>query len=138
MEWESALKTADVVDYKFSMGTYEYPESYAVLPSEATFELNGNYDNYIYTTFTNTTPDILYDLYLTSALFDAEGNLIFVDGNSSSSVGVHPQNTVTLKTYIDGDILKYYQAHGITAERPLYGQAIYLRADTRPQVERTS
>lgn len=108
--WESALASSDIADYKFSMGTDDYVAPLKFVPCEATVEMN---DGYIYITLTNDTEETQYGLYLTAALHDAEGNLIFVNDQSVDNVGIHPGSTVTFRMYIDSDVVEYYANAGI-------------------------
>ena len=108
--WESALASSDIADYKFSMGTDDYGAPLKFVPCEATVEMN---DGYIYITLTNDTEETQYGLYITAALHDAEGNLIFVSDQSVDNVGIHPGSTVTFRMYIDSDVVEYYANAGI-------------------------
>ena len=111
--WENALKDENVVDCKFSVKESSNQYSSKTIPCEARYEYKGQYDHYIYVTFTNETNEVLYDTYITVAMYDSEGHLILVDGESADAIGVHPGSTVTLKLYVDGDLLKYYKTHSI-------------------------
>lgn len=112
--WDSALKNAAIGDYKFSIPVCRRDTTFTKIACEATFELNDDYENYVYVTFTNTTDDPLYDCYITAALSDAEDNLIFVDAESLSNAAVHAGSTVTIKLHIDYDLIVYYKEMGIT------------------------
>lgn len=113
---EKELETNTVTDYKFSIKAESQGIDYKKLPSEAVLSYKGgnSYDNYVYVTFTNTTTDILYGFAITVAMFDQNGDLIFVNGDSTSSIGIHPGSTVTIKTYIDGDLVKYFTQNSLT------------------------
>ena len=111
--WESALESSDIADYKFSMETDDYGAPLKFVPCEAAVEMNGEYDSYIYITLTNDTEETQYGLYVTAALYDAEGNLIFVNGRSADDVGIYPGSTVTFRMYIDSDFVGYYVNAGI-------------------------
>ena len=114
--WDSALKDASVADYKFSVDTGNWATKIVRIPCEVSYELDASdvYNNYVYVTFTNPLKEPMYDLYAAVALLDAEGNLLFVDGNSASSIAVHPGSTVTMRMRIDSDLIEYYAAHGLT------------------------
>ncbi len=111
--WDSALEDDDVADYKFSVGGDDYGYEFEEIPAEAEVQLNGDFDNYIYVTLTNDTEEIWDNTYITAVLRDQEGTLIFVDGGYHDNVLIHPGSTVTFRTYVDSDMLKYYAAHGI-------------------------
>lgn len=112
--WGDALKTTPVGEYKFSIPVRDRATEMTQIPCEATFELSGDkYDNYIYVTFTNTTDTPRYDFYVTAALYDAEGELIFVDSNILSSIAVHPGATLTVRMYIDSSMIEEYWANDI-------------------------
>lgn len=115
--WESALKETPVADYKFSLPAASDGRTITRVPSEAGFELTDEeysyYDNYIYVTFTNSSEEPVYDFYVSAALYDADGNLIYVDTSEISNIAVHPNSTVTAKLYIDGSVLSYYKENDI-------------------------
>lgn len=119
--YESAFEGAVIGDVKFSVQTKESEKGVGItrIPAEATYEIEGvdSYNNYAYITFTNETDEILYDCYVTVALLDAEGNVLFVDRNCYETLGVHPNSTVTLKAYIDQDLCEYYDVNGLTPVR---------------------
>lgn len=116
--YDSAFEDAVIGDIKFSVQTKEAGKGVEVtrIPAEATYEMNGvdSYNNYAYVTFTNETDEILYDCYITVALLDAEGNVLFVDRDCCETLGVHPNSTVTLKMYIDQELCEYYEANNLT------------------------
>lgn len=112
---ENALKTDTIADYKFSIKTEDRGSDYTKLPCEAKLEYSSasKYDNYINVTFTNTTESTLYGFAVTVAAFDQKGELVFVEGDSTSSIGVHPGSTLTLKLRIDSDLAEYFQRKDI-------------------------
>lgn len=111
--WEQTLVDNDIVDYKFSASPYKYVTKTSTVPCEVYGELDSDYSNYVYVTFTNTTDEIKYGFYTTIALWDTEGNLIFVNGDSADTTGVYPGSTITRKVYVDSDCIKHFKAHGI-------------------------
>ena len=111
--WESVLTDADVVDYKFSVGSSKTGNEIVFIPCEARHEFINEYSNYVYVTFTNTTDEVKYDFYITAALFDIEGNLVYVDSSILSYMGIHPGSTITRQMSISSDLVKYYKAKGI-------------------------
>ena len=111
--FNDSLETNDVADIRFSVETASSAESVSTIPCEVTYEINDSYDSYVYVTFSNESDDILYDTFITIALYDTDGNLMFVDGDSISALGVHPNSTVTIKASIDGDLVDYYAENEI-------------------------
>lgn len=113
---EDELKTKKVVDYKYSIKPDNYGNDYDMIPCEAEMEYSsadtGN--NYIYVTFTNPLDTILYGFAITVAMYDAQDELIYVNGDSTSSLGVHPGSTVTTKIYIDSDLAEYFLRNALT------------------------
>lgn len=115
-EWEDALETSPVTDYKFSISASDYSTTITQVPCEATFEYSDEdaYDNYVYVTLTNTTDQPVYDFYVVAALRDTEGALIYVDYGTLYNVAVHPDSTVTMQMSIDSDLCRYYAENGVT------------------------
>lgn len=121
------LETSTIADYKFSIGASDYGSDYDTLPCEAKLEYVGgdSYENYIYVTFTNTTDEVIDDFAVTAAIFDQDENLICVSSDSMSSIGVHPNSTITLRLYIDSDLAEYYDREKLvptTVDALLYVQ----------------
>lgn len=115
--WENALKETPVADYKFSLPVASDGQTITRVPSEATFELTDeeySYENYIYVTFTNSAEESISGFYISAALYDADGNLIYVGTNQISNVAIHPGSTVTAKMSIDSDMVSYYKENNIT------------------------
>ena len=114
--WDNSLKNVSIGDYKLSIPTTKRNRTVSKLPCEATFDLTDTdgFNNYVYVTFTNTTEEVLHNLYIVAALYDTEGTLIFVDSASLSSISVHPNSTITVEIYVDRDLMDYYAANGIT------------------------
>lgn len=114
--WENALKETPVADYKFSLPVASDGRTITRFPSEASFELTDeeySYDNYIYVTFTNSSEEPVDDFYVSAALYDADGNLIYVGTSEISNIAVHPNSTVTAKLYIDSSVVSYYKENDI-------------------------
>lgn len=115
--WENALKETPVADYKFSIPAESDGKTITRVLSEATFELTDeeySYDNYIYVTFTNSAEEPVEGFYISAALYDADGNLIYVGTNQISNIAVHPDSTVTAKLYIDSDMVAYFKENNVT------------------------
>lgn len=109
------LKTDTVTDCKFSIKTEEYGSDYSKIPCEAKLELSEDeYENYVYVTFTNDTDSILYNFAITVVVCDQNGELVFVDGDYTSSIGIHPGSTITIKAGIDSDLVRHYAKNEIT------------------------
>ena len=109
--WSSPLKNAKLGDIKFSVTSDSRGYSYQTIPATAVIDMPGgnSLNNYVNVTFTNTGSDILYGVYVVCAMMDENDNVIFVDRNSYDSLGIHPGSTVTLKMYIDSDLVNYYE-----------------------------
>lgn len=115
--WENALKETPVADYKFSLPAASDGRTITRFPSEASFELTDeeySYENYICVTFTNSAEEPISGFYISAALYDADGNLIYVGTNQISNVAIHPGSTVTAKMSIDSSIVSYYRENNIT------------------------
>lgn len=113
---EDALKTNTIVDYKFSIKAETNGNDYSILSSQATLDYlpNESYSSsYVYVTFTNTTSSVLYGFAITVAIYDQNNELVFVNGDSTESIGVHPGSTITVKIYIDSDLVDYYERNKI-------------------------
>ena len=81
-EWEDALETNPVTDYKFSISPSNYSADTIIqVPSEATFEYSEEdiYDNYVYVTLTNTTDAPVSNFYVVAALRDLMGKAVESD-----------------------------------------------------------
>ena len=113
--WSSPLKNAKLGDVKFSVTSDSRGYRYETIPATAVIDMPGSssYSNYVDVTFTNTGDDVLYGVYVVCAMMDADDNVIFVNRNNYDTLGVHPGSTVTLKMYIDADLVNYYEANGI-------------------------
>lgn len=113
--WDSALEDAAIEDVKFSVSGDTRGYEYEMIPSEAEIAISGgnSYDNYVNVTFTNETDEVLYGAYVVCALEDKNGEVVFVGRNGYDSLGVHPGGTVTVKMYIDADLIDYYEDNGI-------------------------
>lgn len=114
--WDSALKDANVADYKFSVSAGNSSKRIQKVPSEVEFSVDtaNVYDNYMYVTFTNPLEQLVYGFYVVGALYDTEGELIFVNSTSLSDMAVHSGSTVTVKLHIDADLVEHYTKNEIT------------------------
>lgn len=114
--WNSAFEDAQIGEVKFTVTAGDrWGTNTAPAPCEATVD-DLAYDQYIYVTFTNDTEGTVYGYYVVVALHDREGNLVYVDGNQFTNLGVHPGSVVTLKFYVNSDLIEYYKANGITVD----------------------
>lgn len=113
---ENALRTDSIVDYKFSIKAENRGNDYTKIPCETSIEYLplDKYNNYVYITFPNTSDSILYEFAMTVAIYDQNKELVFVNGDSNSSIGIHPGSTITVKSRIDSDLVEYYARNGIT------------------------
>lgn len=114
--FEDALEDNDIADYKFSIETRESGSEVERIPCEVSLDLSGadSYNNYIDVTFSNTGETVNYGYYISVALYDENDELIYVDGQSYENIGIHAGSTVTMKLYVDNDLLEYYNANSIT------------------------
>ena len=124
---EDELKTNTIADYKFSIKPEQRGTDYVTLPSQAKIDYHGvdSYDNYVYVTLTNTTSEVLYNFAVTVAMYDQNNELMYVNGDSSSSIGIHPGSTVTIRVSIDSDLAEYYARNSLipsTVESIVYTQ----------------
>ena len=114
--WSSPLKNAKLGDIKFSVSSDTRGYSYDQIPATAELEMPGSGSfsyNYVNVTFTNTTDEILYGSYVVCAILDPDDNVIYVDRDRYSNLGIHPGSTVTLKMFIDSDVIDYYETNNI-------------------------
>ncbi|HHU02786.1 MAG: hypothetical protein ACOX54_08360 [Christensenellales bacterium] len=112
---DEVLKSDTVTDYKFSIKTIEYGNDYSKIPCEAKLELSADeYDNYVNVTFTNDSDSILYRFTIIIAIYDQNEELVFVDDDYTSAIGIHPGSTITIKANMDSDLIKYYAQNEIT------------------------
>ena len=113
--WSSPLKNARLGDVRFSVTSDSRGYSFDRIPASAVIDMpgSGSYSNYVNVTFTNNSEKVLYGAYVVCAMMDADDNVIFVNRNNYDNLGIHPGSTVTLKMYIDSDLVNYYEANGI-------------------------
>ncbi len=127
--YESALEGATAGEIKFSAEVSSDGTAAERISAEASFEKKGpdSYNNYVLVTVTNETDEVQYGYYVTVALSDKEGNLMFADSDHYGNFGVHPGSTVTLRFPIDNDLMEYYNKHEMS---PAAAEAIvYLDVD---------
>ena len=55
-----------------------------------------------------------YDYEIVAALYDQNGELLFINTEMVSGIGVHPGSTITVRLYIYEDILMYFCREGLT------------------------
>ena len=111
--FDDGITAANVGQYMLSVKPYEYEgDSFVKIPCEAVLNMGvETYDSdYIDVTFTNTTDSVLYGYEIVTAMYDAAGNLVNVDYDWYSNVGIHPGATVTLKVYQDSTVLEALEA----------------------------
>lgn len=113
--WDKALLDGPITDYKYSVEVYDYPKNVTRIPCEVTFDLNGpdTYKNDLFVTYTNTTDQALYGIYVVAALLDEEGNILFVESSSASNIALHPGSTATVKIGVPDDLMKHYKMHNL-------------------------
>jgi len=112
--WENVLESTNVADYKFSASEEKYPVQYIQIPCEATFELHATGDdNYLYVTFTNSTEDMLQNLYASVALLDDAGTLLFATGSELKDISVHSGSTITVRFEVESKFVEYYTKNNL-------------------------
>lgn len=114
--WDSTLKGSAISDYKFSASEYGRATRYNLLPCTSTMLLNGkdSYSNYINVTFTNTSDETIWKTNVSAALYDTDNNLLFADGKTIDTIGIHPNCTVTVEISVPNAIIAYYYSHNLT------------------------
>jgi len=114
--FDDGVTAADVGTHMFSIKEYDYNGyPFVKVPCEAAmnFENEEHYGDYIDVTITNSLDYVMYDFRVAVALYDAEGNLIYVNYDYDDSIGLHPGSTMTMMVYVDSDVLDYCEANGI-------------------------
>ena len=101
--YDDALDTAEVADCKFSIKAVDDGEEYEKLTSEAKIHFEPDEED-----------EILYDYEIVAALYDQNGELLFINTEMVSGIGVHPGSTITVRLYIYEDILMYFCREGLT------------------------
>lgn len=113
--WDNALRENTVSSYTFSMGEQETAQKIVRVPCEAAFDLPGaqSYENYVNVTFTNTSDEPRNDFNITAALLDENSNLLLVQNENPTSIAIHPGSTVTIRIYVNSDMMAFYEAKGL-------------------------
>lgn len=114
--FDEGVAEADVADFEFSIGTDDmYGVEYQFIPCTAALNLDepNSYSSYVDVTFTNDGAEILREFELVVAIYDAEGNLIYVNTDYGSYVGIHPGSTVTWGVYVSDDLVGEWKENNI-------------------------
>lgn len=109
-----------IKDYKTSIKASDYGITYKPFESKAEMDLKGSddFDNYINVTFTNTDDKAMKGYYIVVAMYDKDNNLIYANMVSDDPVLLlHPNSTMTVKCYVDQDLIKYYEANKIVPDK---------------------
>lgn len=121
-EWtilDDGVTAANVGAYEFTLVEDQW-EGQATNRIECQVEakINGStsYDNYIYVTFTCPEVEPLYGIGVAAAMYDVDGNIVFANYDTIDEVGVHPGSTVTVKLYVDTDIVEHYEKNNIALD----------------------
>lgn len=87
------------------------------LACETAAELKGagTYDNFLYITFTNTTPAPIDNINVTAALLDENGGILFADTTTTGPLALHPGRSVTMKIPVSESIVRLMEARQETA-----------------------
>lgn len=115
---ESALKEYAVADYKFSVGSRKSGTPIACIETDASIDLQGagTYSNYIIVTLKNESDKMLEEPYVVVALYDVQGNLLYVGYDSMSNISIHPNSTITLSISVDNKLMEHYEKNGLVPD----------------------
>lgn len=113
--WDDALEGVEFGDCKLSMPVEKGNKSFTKIDCQASYdpEAADDYHHYIDVTISNTTEKMIGDGYVTVALFDEDGVICFAKGHDLSNVQIHPGSTITVKLYIEQNLVDYYRKHDI-------------------------
>ena len=113
--WDSNLEDKDIGECMISFGTDDRGTKYDIVKCDAAYDFIGedSYENYMYVTINNTTDRQVYDMRIVIALYDTEGNLMFVKNDIASSFAIHPGSSITVRAYIDNDAMKYFEENDL-------------------------
>lgn len=118
---DSKYSVADVDDYMLTVtGSSAGERTTRRFPCAAEWKPDtavGKYMtyNYMEATFTNDTDETIFDLGVTMALLDDNGNILYVNcKNFYDEIGVAPGSTVVVRIDVGDDILEANAANGIT------------------------
>lgn len=106
-------------DYMFTVsGKSEKDNAVLTLQCETSYEEDTSNpywkQNYMYVTFTNTTDQPIYGLEVVAALLDADGNILYVEGDSLyGNRALHAGSTMTIRMDVSSSFLDYYEANGL-------------------------
>ena len=120
------MDTPDAVaSYRFDLSASPASEgSVSYLTCTPSFEQSTLYENETSTTITatltNPQSETARGIMVVYALYDASGNLLFVDTLSATYLGLPSGSTVELNTVVDGEIETAWNAQGI---KPASAQA---------------
>ncbi|MDR1569660.1 MAG: hypothetical protein LBS72_04140 [Oscillospiraceae bacterium] len=105
---EGSTSSGDIDDYSVTIIGKSTSNEYKYLPVVATFSEGLEYNKsriYNYkVSVENSTDSVQYNIEMVVALFDADGNLLYVDKDSAYGVGVFPGSKIEFKGEISSSI----------------------------------
>lgn len=116
---DSEQKASDVDDYLLTVtakGEKEYTTRCLPCTTDLQFDVKNGYStyDYMYGTIENDTDETLYDFYIVLVLLDDEDNVLYIDSNSYSSLGIEPGSKLTYREYIDSSFKDMFKEQEIT------------------------
>lgn len=119
--YEGFEEGAEPNDYALTLtGKANKDNTNVRFPVETELKLNVQEDewntyDYMYATVTNSTDEVVYDLYVVLALLDADGNILYVESEGLyGSVGLNPGSSITVRAYISSDFMEYFEKNNLT------------------------
>lgn len=112
---EAGLDMVD--DYMFTVsGKSDNETQILTVPCEAKYGVDDTNpywsEYYMYATFTNPTDNPIYNFKVVAALLDAEGNILYVDGDSLYNQALHGGSSITVRMDVSSSFIEYYEANG--------------------------
>ena len=112
--FDSELSKDDVADYRFSMETSKWgwgDTKTEKISCEAEYSIEGsNFEkNYIDMAITNEKEEAVFGVYVSAAILDEAGNILFVEEDALDTVGIGPQSTIIVRLPLENEILEYFE-----------------------------
>lgn len=113
--FEDGTAVEDVVTYAVEVPASNRGYGYIKLPCEAVVDTEdvSMFGATVDVTFTNTQDYVIYDYGAAVALYDNNGNLLYVSRMYSFDIGLHPNAIATLEVNLSIDALEYFLEKGI-------------------------
>lgn len=119
---DSAASAADIADYALTVtGKSSSGDTVTRFPATASYLKDvpvykyASYD-VITAEITNNTEETVYDVEVVLSLLDADGNVLYVQGNSFYSTGINPGSTITYRVTIDDCWKETWSREGFTPD----------------------